>query len=82
MTDPYALGPGPNYRPLTGDPADHVDPAVQAERNARGRELVNAAMDAAGIPRHARDHTTTLTAALADVRQRRAGRGESDEGAE
>ena len=40
------------------------------------------AMDAAGIPRHGRDHTTTLTAALADVRARRAGRGETNENEE
>lgn len=39
-------------------------------------------MTAAGIPRHGRDHTATLTAALADVRQRRAGRGETNENEE
>jgi hypothetical protein len=81
VTD-HVMGPPPDYRPLRGEPNDLIPPEERQAIYARGRELVNAAMDAAGIPRHGRDHTTTLTAALADVRRRRAGRGENDENEE
>jgi hypothetical protein len=49
MTDPYVMGPGPDYTPLSGPAVDHVDPEVQARIDAHGREAALAALAAAGI---------------------------------
>lgn len=60
----HHLGPGPDYRPLRGEPNDHVAPAERARMYAEGRARLDAVLAARDIRAHGSDRTlpdTTCT---------------------